>query len=249
MTGILGVILLAAAVLVTRTSRSQRVARAFAALGFAIGLTLVLLQFRVTNLESWPLLVCTAILGVWVRRATLEARQGRTPRLALLGLPGVFLLYYGLSLDDAGALIGTGAALLLIPEFTPGAYVRARPGVRARHHVDTFDRWRGAREPDTPDFEVHLEATGARLVNVGASTVYLHGWSPASVNGWLKLRADDGSGAPVTELKVGASARLSPWTIPNSGVRVWYTRADVPDAQWIFRVDWQEPTRPNRELN
>ena len=193
-------------------------------------------------------LVCVAMLIAWGIKARRLRRQNLIARRGSLVPIGVLLLWTALNTDVA-PLIGVGVALILIGEFLPDITVRA-----ARHkspRLGTFPRWSDAHEPGKPDFELHLEEAGARVQNVGGSTLFLHGWSPADQNGWLFLRAADGSGHPITVLKSGEWARLSPWPIPNRGVRVWYARTDLPDQQWLFRADWNDLSfgHTGRELN
>lgn len=188
------------------------------------------------------------MLLAWLWHTWRLHRQNLVNRRGALVPLGIALLWVGLWVDNV-SLLGLGIGLAFIGELWPDVRLR-----RARNKppvVRTFPRWQAAQEPPRPDIELHLEETGARVQNIGAGALYLHGWSPADQNGWLSLRADDGSGTPISALHKGEWARLSPWTIPNRGVRVWYTRADDPRQQWIFRADWQDVKfgRSGRELN
>lgn len=193
--------------------------------------------------------VCVAILAYWAGRTVRLWRQDRYESRGLAVPLGVALLYLAWP-DEQYGLVGVGAALILIGEFFPDVRPRRR---RRRRNVGPslpdFDRWRSALTPDRPDLELHLEETGARVRNVGTSTLLLHGWSPSDTNGWLPARADDGSGRAARELRVGEWARLSPWPMPNRGVRLWYARESLPGQNWVFRADWTERPRSTRDLN
>lgn len=186
-------------------------------------------------------LVCLAALLLWAARTLRMRRAGMRERRGLLVPLGILLLWGGLT-GEQPALAGLGIGLALVGEFWPDR-------VRLRAPTPPFPRWRDAQEPDRPDVELHLEHTGARLHNVGETALRVHGWSPAHTNGWLPLRADDSSGQPITVLGKGEWARLSPWPLPNTGVRVWYAREDEPEREWIFRADWTGLERRARELN
>lgn len=193
-------------------------------------------------------MLCAAMLAFWLHKTLRLRRQGLFARRGVLVPLGALLLWGGL-LGDVPALIGPGIALILIGESWPD--VRARRPRKSVPTVQPFARWQAALEPARPDIELHLEETGARVHNVGGTTLFLHGWSPADQNGWLALRADDGSGTPLARLGQGEWARLSPWPMPNRGVRVWYTRQGEAEQQWLFRADWQDVNfgRAGRELN
>lgn len=77
-----------------------------------------------------PFAVMVSLLSLyWLVRVAREARMGFVPRVAWWAVPGVLLLLLTPVLD-VPALFGVGAALLLLAEFWPGAYVpaRVRPG-------------------------------------------------------------------------------------------------------------------------
>ncbi|AFZ65962.1 hypothetical protein [Deinococcus peraridilitoris] len=190
---------------------------------------------------TYPLLVSTVavvMLVWWAVRTVRLRRSSLVNRRGFLVPLGIALLWSGLLADNV-ALIGSGFALALIGEYWPDLKVRRTR--KTTEIVHAFPRWQRAQEPQRPDIELHLEETGARVKNIGPGTLFLHGWSPADQNGWLMLRADDGSGTPIKALPSGQWARLSPWTIPNRGVRVWYTRSE--EAQpYLFRADWQDVT-------
>ncbi len=191
----------------------------------------------------------SALLGLlWWGEVRRERRGGLVNRRGFLLPLGAALLFVALSFQ-LDALIGLAVALALIGYYAPD--LRARPRRRPEPEVHTFARWQPSLEPAHPDIELHLEATGAKLRNVGGETLLVRGWSPADQNAWLSVRADDGSGAPIQVLPCGEWARLLPWPVPNRGVRVWYTREGEADQQWLFRADWAELNfnRTNRELN
>ncbi|MFC4425797.1 hypothetical protein [Deinococcus navajonensis] len=73
-----------------------------------------------------PFALMLVLLAVyWLLRVGREARAGFVPRVAWWGVPGLLLLLLTPVLD-VPALFGVGAGLLLLSEFWPGAYVRAR---------------------------------------------------------------------------------------------------------------------------
>lgn len=73
-----------------------------------------------------PFAVMVSLLSVyWLVRVARESRMGFVPRVAWWTVPGVLLLLLTPVLD-VPALFGVGAALLLLAEFGPGAYVPAR---------------------------------------------------------------------------------------------------------------------------
>ncbi len=181
-------------------------------------------------------LLCSLMLLAWVLGVTRRQRRGLLGRmrpLALMVPAGVLALYFGLA-SDLPPLIGVGIALMVLGEYLPWSY-RAAP----RRPLTTSLRQRLAafKTPDLPDLELHLEPGGAVVKNVGRGPLTVQGWSPTSVNAWWPARQVAG-GAPITRLAVGRSARLSPWPLPNSGVRVWYRREGDPVNLWLFRADW-----------
>ncbi|PYE54396.1 hypothetical protein [Deinococcus yavapaiensis] len=193
-------------------------------------------------------LLCLAALVYWGARMVRLRRAGLYEARGWLVPVGVALLFVGLLREETAVLIGVGGALALIGEFFP--QVRRRRGKKAAQPplLPKFERWSTAREPHTPDIELYLEETGARVRNVGAVTLHLRGWSPSGYNGWLKLYSEE-DGAPVEALAPSAFARLSPWPMPNRGVRVWYVREDAPSEDFVFKADWEESARRLRELN
>lgn len=200
------------------------------------------------DVDSAFVAVCGVILAYWGGRTVRLWRQRVYERRGWLVPLGVLLMLLGWPNEEYG-LAGVGAALVLIGEFFPDPTVR-RARTRPRLNVlPSFPRWQRALEPDRPDLELHLEDSGARVVNVGRGVLLVHGWSPTTENGWLKLRADDGTRRDVTVLRVGESARLEPWPASNHGVRVWYAREDVPQQSWLFRADWRARAAEARELN
>lgn len=73
-----------------------------------------------------PFAVMLALLCLyWLLRVGREARRGCVPRVAWWGVPGLCLLLLAPVLD-VPALFGVGAGLLLLSEFWPAAYIRAR---------------------------------------------------------------------------------------------------------------------------
>ncbi|MVN86053.1 hypothetical protein GO986_04670 [Deinococcus sp. HMF7620] len=72
-----------------------------------------------------PLLLVTAlIVGYWLLRVGQAARRSLIPRAALWAVPGLALLLLAPVLD-VPALFGLGAALLLLAEYWPAAFVPA----------------------------------------------------------------------------------------------------------------------------
>ncbi|MFC4637191.1 hypothetical protein [Deinococcus hohokamensis] len=75
---------------------------------------------------SAPFSLMLALLSLyWLLRVGREARLGFVPRVAWWAVPGLGLLLLT-PLVDVPALFGVGAGLLLLAEFWPAAYVRAR---------------------------------------------------------------------------------------------------------------------------
>lgn len=131
---------------------------------------------------------------------------------------------------SVAALLVAGAGLLtaLVP-------VRTRvAGSAFDSHARWQTRWNHVVTPDWPDLSVTLSEQGAHLKNVSGRPLRLAGWSPAGMNAWLSVRG--ASGEPLLELHAGQEALL-PVTAQDSGVRVWYAPARVPDAH-LFRADW-----------
>ena len=180
--------------------------------------------------------LCSLMLLAWVLGVTRRQRRGLLGRMrppALLVPAGVLGLYFGLA-DDLPPLIGVGIGLLLLGEYLPWSY---RPAPRRLRTSSLRQRLAVFTTPELPDLELQLEPGGALVKNVGRGPLTVQGWSPTSVNAWWPARNVSGR-APLTRLAVGRSARLSPWPLPNSGVRVWYRREGDPVNLWLFRADW-----------
>ncbi len=182
---------------------------------FGVGAGLLLLA------EFWP--------GAY--RAAARRPGMSWPLLGLvLGLsltlgrsPGATLTALGLGLTLAG-LAGAGAWLL---------WPRAPRPVR-----NTFDtRWSRFSVPEWPELSVTLTGSGVQLRNISARDLNLAGWSPASINGWMKVR--DEEGRVLVTLKQGHEAFL-PLESDEWGVRVWYTPKDAAQGSLplLFRADW-----------
>lgn len=249
---------------------------------------------RVTGLYALLLL---AIALYWLRRIYLETRQGRVPRAAWWGMPGLLLLLFAPILEQP-TFFALGTFALLIAEFWSGAYRRAglRPGWvwpllglllgvlllvsvtrRAEPQLlalatgvgltltglagllirfawprpsvavpQVWPRWAEVKVPEWPDLSVSLTSRGAELKNISKNSLFLSGWSPARVNGWLLVRDDHGH--PLRTLAAGQTAFL-PLNEYASGVRVWYRVSDHGQAL-LFRADWTPPrTQLERVLN
>ncbi|GAA5502235.1 hypothetical protein Dxin01_01977 [Deinococcus xinjiangensis] len=102
-----------------------------------------------------------------------------------------------------------------------------------RNSFDT--RWSSFSVPEWPDLSLTLTGHGAELKNVSKRPLELAGWSPASINGWLRLR--DRQGQIISTLPAGQSAFL-PFPAQESGVRVWYTQSGKSNDALLFRADW-----------
>lgn len=192
--------------------------------------------------------VCGAILAFWAGRTVRLWRQRVVERRGWLVPLGVALMALGWPTEEYG-LAGAGAGLVLIGELYADPRVRRVRRAPSVNVLPSFTRWQPALQPERPDLELHVEEAGARVVNVGRGALFVHGWSPAAENGWLKLRTDDGARRIVTVLRVGEWARLEPWPASNVGVRVWYAREDVPGQNWVFEAEWSARPRDARNLN
>ncbi|MDB5046166.1 MAG: hypothetical protein JWQ08_2216 [Deinococcus sp.] len=238
------------------------------------------------------------LAAYWLLRVGREARLGQVPRAAWWSVPGLAMVLFAPVLD-VPALFGIGAAVLLIAEFWPGAFVfsRRKPGVAwplvslllgavltlaivSAPEVDSVAvgaalmlllagagglissvlyppaaartpgfgvRWQAVQSPELPDLTVTLTEHGAQLRNISRRTLNLAGWSPASVNGWLRLR--DEGGQPLNTLRAGQTAFL-PLDGQESGVRVWYVAGGTSGTPLLFRADWTPRVHANyRVLN
>ena len=145
--------------------------------------------------------------------------------------PLVWTLWAGLLLLSLGYLLSSGRQSRQRDRTAPGLSLRFGP----------------LTAPVWPDLELRLEGDQARLYNIGAAGLYLAGWSPSGVNGWL--RPQDAKGQPLALLPRGATALLSPWPAGHSGVRVWYVRQNEPEVALVFRADWTPLNSPQRVLN
>ncbi|WP_245556491.1 hypothetical protein [Deinococcus aquatilis] len=168
---------------------------------------------------AWPLV--SLLLG-----AALTLGIVRAPEIES-GAVGAALM---LLLAGAGGLISS-VLYPAAPARTPGFGVR----------------WQAVQSPELPDLTVTLTEHGAQLRNVSRRTLNLAGWSPASVNGWLRLR--DEGGHPLNTLRAGQTAFL-PLDGQESGVRVWYVAGNTSGTPLLFRADWTPRVHANyRVLN
>ncbi|WP_240741087.1 hypothetical protein [Deinococcus sp. Arct2-2] len=168
---------------------------------------------------AWPLV--SLLLG-----AALTLGIVRAPEVDSVAVGAALMLL----LAGAGGLISS-VLYPAAPARTPGFGVR----------------WQKAQSPELPDLTVTLTEHGAQLRNVSRRTLNLAGWSPASVNGWLRLR--DETGHPLNTLRAGQTAFL-PLDGQESGVRVWYVTGDKAAKPLLFRADWTPRVHANyRVLN
>lgn len=194
---------------------------------FGIGAALLLIA------EFWP-------------GAFAPSRQKPSPAWPLVGVAlGAALTFSIVRAPDVNS-VAVGAALTLLLLGTGGLLASVLYPVARR--VPGFGlRWQAVQSPDLPDLTVTLTEHGAQLRNVSRRTLNLAGWSPASVNGWLRLR--DEGGQPLNTLRAGQTAFL-PLDGQESGVRVWYVPAKTPGTPLLFRADWTPRVHANyRVLN
>ncbi|ADV67815.1 hypothetical protein [Deinococcus maricopensis] len=150
----------------------------------------------------------------------------------------LLILMMGLSAQREQWLFAAGAALVLAAVLvrTLAVALRERNVARAWRDagrpVGLALRFSSAVEPLTPDLELELTGDAARVRNVGAFPVTLHGWTPTAFNAYLPA-------LPET-LPVGEQATLTPWPAGNSGLRIWYTRAGEPTT-YLYRANWTPP--------
>ncbi|ANE43441.1 hypothetical protein [Deinococcus puniceus] len=195
---------------------------------FGIGAALLLIA------EFWP-------------GAFAPARQKPSPAWPLVGVALGAVLTVGVvraAPDVSSVVVGTALILLLLG--TGGLLASVLYPVATR--LPGFGvRWQTAQSPELPDLTVTLTEHGAQLRNVSRRTLNLAGWSPASVNGWLRLR--DETGQPLNTLRAGQTAFL-PLDGQESGVRVWYVAGSTPATPLLFRADWTPRVHANyRVLN
>lgn len=194
--------------------------------------------------------LCVLIVMLWslgVRARTRRGEIGGIRRAALLVPAGVLALLFGLLYDLPG-LIGLACACILIGEYWRGAYRPPRPRRTAQLLAPAHPRWTEFEVPSQPELELLLEDGGALIRNIGGQTLILRGWSPTNTNAWLATRAQHND-SPLAELPAGHAARLAPWPLDNSGVRVWYAHPDEPARTRLFRADWVPVNAQERVLN
>lgn len=147
------------------------------------------------------------------------------------GQASAFLMVVSGALTLAGLAGLLSSALFRVPRPTP--------------ELGFQTRWNATVTPDWPDLTVTLTASGAHLKNVSQQVLQVAGWSPVGVNAWLRVR--DERGRVVRELRAGQVALL-PVTERDSGVRVWYGKATLPDQPHLFRADWTPPARADQRV-
>lgn len=194
---------------------------------FGIGAALLLIA------EYWP-------------GAFSPARQKPSPAWPLVGVALGAVLTISIVRAPEVSSVAVGAALILLLLGTGGLLASVLYPVSTR--LPGFGvRWQTAQSPELPDLTVTLTEHGAQLRNVSRRTLNLAGWSPASVNGWLRLR--DEGGRPLNTLRVGQTAFL-PLDGQESGVRVWYVAGSTSAMPLLFRADWTPRVRADyRVLN
>jgi hypothetical protein len=195
---------------------------------FGIGAALLLIA------EFWP--------GAF---AFTERKPG--PAWPLVGVTLGAVLTFSIVRAPEVDSVAVGAALMLLLAGAGGLISSVLyPAAPAR--TPGFGvRWQTAQSPELPDLTVTLTEHGAQLRNVSRRTLNLAGWSPASVNGWLRLR--DETGHPLNTLRAGQTAFL-PLDGQESGVRVWYVAGDTSAPPLLFRADWTPRVHANyRVLN
>lgn len=105
-------------------------------------------------------------------------------------------------------------------------------------------RLKKAKEPEQPDLSVTLTPDGAELHNVSKQTLTLAGWSPATSNGWLVFR--DEQGRPLNNLKAGQMAFI-PLEEYEAGIRVWYVSGSLSEPL-LFKADWTPQTQMTQRI-